>query len=477
MPAPGAGMSSELERLAAACIFPSFPGTHPPDWVLRALDGGLGGICLFSYNVPSREELAALTARLRAARPDLLIGIDEEGGDVTRLESDRGSSYPGNAALGFVDDEALTGAVAAAIGADLAAAGVNLDFAPVADVNVNPENPVIGIRSFGSDPALVARHVAAFVRGLQRQGVAACAKHFPGHGDTAQDSHLELPTAGGDIRAGIEPFRAAIAAGVQSLMTAHIRVPALDDAPATLSPRIVTRLLREQLGYDGLVIADALEMKAVSSTYGVARSAVLALTAGVDTVLIGHDLGVEGVAEVQSALVAAVADGGLPEARLREAAGRVARCAAWTAEPAPGGEADRDAARAVAGRARQLDGDVALGEAPLVLELRPRANIAAGEAEHSLGAVLAGRLPGTRSLVLDERAASDVEHADVVVVRDAHRHAWMRERVERLEPSLVVEIGLPLWRPSRTAHAATHGGSRVSFEALADRLLGAEVPA
>src|SRR5262245_54524293 len=260
-------MSSELERLAAAPIFPSFPGVEPPDWILGGLERGFGGICLFSYNVPSREGLAALTAQLRRVRPDLLIGIDEEGGDVTRLESDRGSSSPGNAALGFVDDEALTEAVAGAIGAGLTAVGVNLDFAPVADINVNAENPVIGIRSFGSEPELVGRHVAAFVTGLQSQGVAACAKHFPGHGDTAQDSHLELPTYRGDVGDGLAPFRAAIDAGVRSIMTAHIRVSALDDAPATLSPRIVTGLLREELGYDGLVLTDALEMKAVSGTY------------------------------------------------------------------------------------------------------------------------------------------------------------------------------------------------------------------
>ena len=142
------------------------PGDEPPDWILRRIEGGLGGVCLFSYNVADREQLAALTgAAARARRPDLLIGIDEEGGDVTRLETDRGSSYPGNAALGVVDDVELTERVAAAIGAELAAVGVNLDFAPVADVNVNPANPVIGIRSFGADPALVARHVAAFVHG------------------------------------------------------------------------------------------------------------------------------------------------------------------------------------------------------------------------------------------------------------------------------------------------------------------------
>ena len=164
-----------------------------PDWVRRRLADGLGGVVLYAWNVESREQLRALTAELRSEREDLVVAIDEEGGDVTRLEAATGSSYPGNAALGVVDDVELTERVAASLGAELADAGVNLDFAPVADVNTNPQNPVIGIRSFGSDAELVARHVAAFVRGLQRAGVAACAKHFPGHGDTSVDSHLALP--------------------------------------------------------------------------------------------------------------------------------------------------------------------------------------------------------------------------------------------------------------------------------------------
>jgi beta-N-acetylhexosaminidase len=467
-----------LERLAAACIFPSFPGLEAPGWVLRRVEEGLGGICLFAYNVGDPEQLAELTASLREARPDVLIGIDEEGGDVTRLEAGRGSSYPGNCALGAVDDEALTEQVAAAIGADLAAVGVNLDFAPVADVNANPANPVIGIRSFGANAELVARHVAVFVTGLQGQGIAACAKHFPGHGDTAQDSHLELPTSDADLNEGLEPFRAAIAAQVQSIMTAHIRVPALDEAPATLSPRVVTGLLRGELGFDGLVIADALEMKAVSATYGVARAAVLAIAAGVDALLVGHDLGEEAVEIVQRALVEGVAAGDLPEARLREAAEQVARVGAWAAAQRPAGDVEREAGRVVARRALEVVGNISLDADPLVVELRPPANIAAGEAEHSLASALAQRFPATQTVVLDEENADPArvfgaqgDRSMIVVVRDAHRHAWMQDLTPRLAPRIVVEVGLPLWRPAGTsAYVATRGGSRVQFEALAELL-------
>ncbi len=473
----------ELERLAAGCILPSFPGLEPPEWILRGIEAGFGGICLFAYNVGSPEQLTALTGSLREVRGDLLVGIDEEGGDVTRLEAGRGSSYPGNWALGAVDDVALTAQVAAGIGGDLAALGLNLDFAPVADVNVNPANPVIGIRSFGADPGLVARHVAAFVSGLQSRGVAACAKHFPGHGSTEQDSHLELPTLTGDVRDGLGPFRAAIEAGVQSIMTAHVRVPALDDAPATLSPAVVAGLLREELRYDGLVIADALEMKAVSANFGIARSAVLALAAGVDAVLIGHDLGVEEVAAVRSALVDAVASGELPEERLREAAGRVARVGAWVASETDGRALHPEAGRAVARRALRVEGEVALVGPPLVVELRPEANVAAGDPGHSVGTVLSARLPGTEVAVLDEATADEAWPLEtragrrvIVVVRDGHRHSWMRDAVgailEAAPDSVVVEVGLPVWRPDEArSYVATLGGSRVSYEAMAERML------
>ncbi|WP_146765297.1 glycoside hydrolase family 3 N-terminal domain-containing protein, partial [Micromonospora saelicesensis] len=176
--------NGHLPALAAAVLQPGFVGTTPPPWVCRWLGEGLGSVVLFARNVVDTEQVAALTATLRAERPDVIVAIDEEAGDVTRLESVHGSSRPGNFALGAVDDPELTEAVARDLGAELAAAGITLNYAPDADVNSNPANPVIGVRSFGADPVLVARHTAAWVRGLQAGGVAACAKHFPGHGDT-----------------------------------------------------------------------------------------------------------------------------------------------------------------------------------------------------------------------------------------------------------------------------------------------------
>ena len=469
---------SDLDRQAAACLLPSFPGHAVPGWVARWLERGLGGITLFAYNVRDPAQLAELTQALSADRPELLIAIDEEGGDVTRLEAGRGSSYPGNLALGAVDDPTLTEEVASAIAGELAQAGVNLNLAPVADANTNPLNPVIGVRSFGSDPELVARHVAAFVRGTQRQGVAACAKHFPGHGDTSADSHRELPVAGGDLDAALLPFRAAVDAGVQAVMTGHLLVPRLDSAPATLSAPILTGLLRGELGFQGLVITDALEMKAVSETVGVEEAAVLALAAGADALCVGHDLHEDAVESIHAAILGAVRSGRLAEERVAEAAGRVEAVARWAA-PTAAGAAGREAGVDAARRAVTVSGDVTAPGAVLVLDLVPEANIAAGDAQHGL----ADLLPDARCVQL--RAAPDdldsvlSAHADrrlVVVLRDAARHEWQRATttavLARRPDAIVVETGLPGGRPAGVAWIDSHGAGRANLAAVAEALSG-----
>ena len=259
-----------------------------------ALSRGLAGVTLFGLNVDSPEQLAVLTAMLRAAGAEPVIAIDEEGGDVTRIAHHRGSPYPGNAALGAIDDVGLTEAVYAALGADLADLGVSLDLAPAVDVNTAADNPVIGTRSFGSDTALVARHAAAAVTGLQSAGVAACAKHFPGHGSTQLDSHHELATVDASLgllaERDLPPFAAAIAAGVRAIMPGHLRVPELTgDLPASLSPAALTGLLRGDLGFTGVIVSDGLEMRAVSDVYGIPEAAVLAVLAGTDLLCLGRD--------------------------------------------------------------------------------------------------------------------------------------------------------------------------------------------
>jgi beta-N-acetylhexosaminidase len=476
-------VSQELERLAATCLFPGFPGSVPPDWARRWLERGLGGVVLYAWNVEGKEQLARLTAELRAERDDVLVGIDEEGGDVTRLEATTGSSYPGNAALGAVDDPVLTEHVAAAMASDLAEVGINLDLAPVADVNTNPANPIIGIRSFGSEPAHVARHVAAFVRGLQSGGVAACAKHFPGHGDTQSDSHLELPIVRADVETvaaeALPPFRAAIEAGVRSIMTAHILIPALDDVPATTSRVILENILKGELEFDGMVMTDALEMRAISETMGVEEGAVRALRAGADALCLGHDLADDAVSSIHAAIVEAVRTGQLSETRLAGAAGRVEKTAAWVHDqPTAGVLGSSDVGMVAARRALRTEGDYRLSREPLIVDLQPEPTIAAG-ASPGPGESLRRAFPQAEVINLNEGAVFESpvrsDRQLVIVVRDAHRHEWQRVTVQailaRSNDAIVVEVGLPHWHPAGAGgYLATYGAARVNLEAAAEQL-------
>jgi beta-N-acetylhexosaminidase len=318
----------DLRRLALRVLMPGFAGTVVPGWVRDALGEGLGSVALYGPNVVHLEQLRGLCGDLRDASPRVVLAIDEEGGDVTRLHYRTGSPQPGNAVLGRLDDPAITRAAAAAIGAELAALGIDLDLAPVVDINSSPENPVIGTRSFGSDEALVARHGAAYVEGLQSTGVAACAKHFPGHGDTTGDSHHTLPVV--DVAADVIrsrellPFRAAVEAGVACVMTAAVVVPALDPGvPATFSRALLHDVLRGELGFTGVVVSDALDMAGASQDTGIPEAAVRALVAGCDLLCLGSTTTAEVLEEIVDAVLAAVAQGRLERARLEAAAAAV----------------------------------------------------------------------------------------------------------------------------------------------------------
>lgn len=323
-----------LLRWAHSVLQPGFEGTTVPDWVRRRISEGLASVVLFGRNIHGPEQVAGLTAALYAENPGL-VAVDEEAGDVTRLEARTGASRPGNLALGTLDDIDVTEQVARDVGRELHGLGITLNYAPSADVNTNPLNPVIGVRSFGARPDVVSRHAAAWVRGLQSAGVAACAKHFPGHGDTVVDSHLGLPQVSADAGSlaltALPPFIAAMDAGVRAVMTAHLLVPAYDSRwPATLSRPVVGDLLRGELGFTGLVVTDAVEMGAVADRYGVPGAAVRAVAAGADVVCVGGgNAAEETTARLAAALVNAVLDGRLPERRLTEAAGRLREFAAW----------------------------------------------------------------------------------------------------------------------------------------------------
>jgi beta-N-acetylhexosaminidase len=486
------GTDPALAQLADGVLIPPFPGHEAPPWILSALAGSLAGVTLFGLNVGSPAQMRGLTAKLRAAGPVLpLIAIDEEGGDVTRIAHHRGSPYPGNAALGAIDDAGLTEAVYAALGADLAALGITLNLAPAVDVNTAADNPVIGTRSFGADTALVARHAAAAVTGLQSAGVAACAKHFPGHGSTQLDSHHVLATV--DAPRGLlaerdlPPFAAAIAAGVRAIMPGHLRVPELTgDLPASLSPAALTGLLRGELGFAGVIVSDGLEMRAVSDAYGIPEAAVLAVLAGTDLLCLGRDQDWQMYADVREALVTAVASGRLPGARLEEAADRVAALRSWTAAARAGVRPGAGAAEiglAAARRAVRVDGVPQPLHRPLVVEVVPPANMAAGAVPWGLGAWVpavslrristgepAARLARAIARLLAEAAGRSL----VIVVRDAHRYpaaADVASRILAARPdAVVVEMGLPVWRPPARLYLATFGAARTSGRAAAEVL-------
>ena len=563
-----------LGRLAEAILIPPFPGLSAPRWMLDALGRGLAGVTLFGQNISAPDQVSALTAMLRSAAPgdDPVIAIDEEGGDVTRVAYADGSPYPGNAALGAVDDVALTQAVYRAIGADLAALGINFDLAPCADVLGTADSPAVGTRSFGAETGLVSRHTAAAVAGLQGACVAACTKHFPGHGRTGTDSHEAIATIEGglaDLRlVDLPPFEAAIRAGTLAIMPSHLRVPELTgDLPATVSAAAITGLLRGELGFTGVIVSDALEMRATRDTFGIPGAAVLAVAAGTDLLCLGRDGSEADYLAVRDALVAAVRDGALDGERLEEAADRVARLRgglARTRSAAPAGDnagpgvgrgigpaagpavsamtgpavgsavspmAGPEVGLVAARRAVRVSGPHRTLSHPVIIEVEPRENIAAGRFGWGLapwapaGSVhrvsASGRLLNGAGLGLADRArsgladggpadngpadggsadggwadngAADGDRVDaaailaaaagrslVAVVRDAHRDEQTRSLVSALlaaRPDLIlVEMGLPFWRPPEgTSYLATYGASRASAHAAAE-LLGLTPP-
>jgi len=318
-----------LRREIGQLLIGSLPGqTITAEMKSLAREFELGGVILFARNIEAPEQVAELahdTQQLVRSVP-LWVSVDQEGGRVARLKAPF-TEWPPMAVLGRRGDEGLARRFAAALAAELRAVGVTLDYAPVLDIHTNPKNPVIGDRALSQDAAMVARLGAAIIDELQRHGVAACGKHFPGHGDTSVDSHLELPLVEHppDRIRRIEcvPFAAAIKAGVAFIMTAHVLVPSLDEErPATLSPRIVQAMLREELGFEGVILSDDLEMKAIAATYSVPDAAVQAIAAGCDGLLVCSG-NVEVQAVTLEALVHAVEDGRIPFKRLEDAQKRL----------------------------------------------------------------------------------------------------------------------------------------------------------
>jgi beta-N-acetylhexosaminidase len=330
----------DLQRAVAKLFCVGFSGLEAPPELDQLLARGVTGAILFRRNVESPEQFAALTADLkrRAGRP-FLTSLDQEGGRVMRLREPF-TQVPAMRAVGAAGDENLAYELGRVLGRELRAVNVDVDYAPVLDVDTNPANPVIGDRSFGRTPELVARLGCALLRGLQDTGVAACGKHFPGHGDTAQDSHVDLPRLGHRLErleaVELPPFAAAIGAGVAAIMTAHVIFEPLDPRyPATMSRPALDGILRDRMGFDGVVISDDLEMKAIAEHYSLEETVIRGANAGVDLFLVCHH------AEVQhraiDLLAAAVERGDVPLARIEEAGRRVDALVARYVKPAAEG--------------------------------------------------------------------------------------------------------------------------------------------
>jgi beta-N-acetylhexosaminidase len=299
---------SAVRREIGQLLIGSLAGTTiTPEIRSLAKEFSLGGVILFSRNIEAPEQVAELSRDVQelAAELPLWVSVDQEGGRVARLKEPF-TRWPPMATLGRSGNVELAARFGAALAAELKAVGITLDYAPVLDIHTNPTNPVIGDRALAEDAESVAKLGAAIIRGLQENGVAACGKHFPGHGDTSVDSHLALPLVEHPPdrirRVEAVPFREAIRTGVAFIMTAHVLVPSLDDdKPATLSPRIVRGILREELGYQGVILSDDLEMKAIAAAYRVPDAAVEAIAAGCDALLI-----CSGEPEVQAATLEAL---------------------------------------------------------------------------------------------------------------------------------------------------------------------------
>jgi beta-N-acetylhexosaminidase len=492
-------------------LLPGFAGTALPVWLRDRLRAGLGGVCLYAQNVSSPGQLRDLTDAVLAENPHAIIAIDEEGGDVTRLFAATGAPFPGNAVLGRLDDLQTTRDTAAAIGWSLRRAGCTLNFAPCVDVNSRFDNPVIGVRSFGSDAERVARHGAAWVAGLQSTGVAACAKHFPGHGDTALDSHVSLPVVNHCLAElqgrELVPFAAAIEAGCRVVMSSHIMLPQLDSHhPATMSRVVLNDLLRSELGFSGVIVSDALDMVGASGSLGMAGAAVSALQAGCDLLCLGTENSDDQLADIERAVGSAVADGTLTANRVREATSRLRRLAT-----------DLEAAREAAGHPPDSVPGWSKGEAELVrafdiqpwaadwrakasggytvVRLEANPNIAVGatpwgpfatlgpepfnklrtapvEARFDELSAHSGFAAQAVWLVSSEQSALPPlrpEQPVLIIGRDIHQHAFAREAVDRLRSMhldvLVVDMGWPS-DDRRYADVATFGASCLMGRAL-----------
>ncbi|WP_287409948.1 glycoside hydrolase family 3 protein [Oceanithermus sp.] len=474
----------------------SFRGAEPPTQLIERYRPA--GVILFPSNLA--EDPVGMVRELRRRYPDLLVLIDQEGGPFFSYRAPGVPRFPAAMALAAAGDPELTRAVGRAIGQEVAYLGANVDLAPVLDVNVNPKNPIIGLRSFGADPEGVIRHGLAFARGLEEAGVLWTAKHFPGHGDTQTDSHTGLPIVDKPLeaieRVELAPFRAAVRAGVPVIMTAHILYPALDpDAHATLSRKILTGLLRERMGYDGLIVTDDMGMRAISDRWGAGEAAVRAVLAGADLVLVGRG---GGTAEaVYAALDEALTSGRIAPERAAASERRLQAARARLRPPAP--EPDWKALAALNLKAARAGVTWLAGELPIpgagTLVVAPRVRATWG-AEPSLAELAPKYLPGAHYQVVGEvPSGSDITAAvarakkfDRIVLGTYHwlgrlpeEQVWLYQALVRTgKPVYVVALGNPddytYLDPAPAGYLVTYGYRAAQVRAALEALSGSFVP-
>lgn len=465
-----------LDQSILTTFSPGFGGATVPEWIKPWLENGLGSVTLFASNTPNFETTANLILDLRSYNPKVLVAIDEEGGDVTRLFVREGSRYPTPALLGQCDDEELTTRSYNSMGIILKDLGIDITYAPVADVVAVESNPIVGVRSFGMSTDVVTRHVSAAIKGLQNAGIGACVKHFPGHGAVLEDSHHDLPriksTFADYENYHIRPFIEAINSGVSAVMIGHLVIESIDpEMPASLSSKVINEFLRKTLKFSGLVVTDALDMGAVGGPSKIHESALKALVAGAD-LLCFSGMGDQSqfVAASLECISEAVQSGKFNVDTLTE---QIDRVRGWkhpkiVDTPSKKGIDLRELIQGF-----EISGDVELPAEPVnLIEIGTKPTIAAGDVSWGIHRELRAVGIGCDIHASDAETLSSKQL--VVAFRDAYRDDALLATLNRLSVrhhnAIFIDMGWPTREFSPKNLIRAFGSSAVISQAVAARI-------
>lgn len=472
-------MKFEIEdQLIISTFSPGFGGTSIPEWIKPWLENGLGSITLFGSNTPDLDSTFSLVSELRSYNPDLVIAIDEEGGDVTRLFAHEGSPFPTPALLGRCDDEALTFASYHSLGQLLKELDIDMTFAPVADVVAFHENPIVGVRSFGSSAELVSRHIAQAVRGIQSAGVGACLKHFPGHGPVREDSHHLLPRVtlplSGYETGHVQPFISGIYAGASAVMIGHLVVDAIDpDNPASTSHEVITGYLRESMNYQGLIVTDALDMGALGGIPSIGQSALSALEAGANLLCFsGMADQSEFIERSLKHIKSAMRIGSIPQEHFESSLARTSNFKN-NLSITPGFDGTFDPSSL--GKGFEVTGSINLSNGIAhVVESTTTPTIAAGNVAWGILRFLQGKGIKCEIETFDSAKSISSEHQLVVAFKDAYRDPQLLNQLWSLRAvhpdAIFIDMGWPTREFNPTNMIRTYGSSAIASEIAAQLL-------